>query len=158
MDMDIVEAVEAETTTFEQLRRFLFTRAPLKQIWLIGALAFNLIRIPFLFLYYLPVSTRPVASWTYEQAIRVRLFKAAVYNLAFTELSPALSLEPGKEGDRFVCMKPAAKELYQIEPLGVDDSVKPLVVGGTWYPRRPTTNEEVKLVVLHFHGMCNLLL
>jgi len=153
MDMDIVDAVEAETTTLERFRRFLFTRAPLKQIWLIGAIALNLVRLPFLCLYYLPVSTRPCAKWTYGQAIRVRLFRAVVYNLAFTELSPALSLEPAKEGDRFVCMKPAAKEVYQVEPLGVDNSVKSVVVGGTWYPKRPTTKDEVKLVVLHFHGM-----
>ena len=153
MDMDIVDAVEAETTSLEQLRRFLFTRAPLKQIWLIGAIALNLVRLPFLFLYYLPVSTRPCADWTYGQAIKVRLFRAAVYILAFTEHSPVLSLEPGKEGDRFVCIKPLASELYQVEPLGVDDSVKPEVVGGTWYPKRPTAEDEVKLVVLHFHGM-----
>lgn len=152
MDMDIVNAVEAETTSLEQLRRFLFTRAPLKQLWLTAAIAFNLIRLPFLFVYYLPVSTRPCADWTYAQAIRVRLMRVAVYILAFTEHSPALSLEPGKEGDRFVCMKPAARELYQVEPLAVDDSVKPEVVGGTWYPRRPTTGDDVKLVVLHFHG------
>jgi len=87
----------------------------------------------------------------------VRLFKAAVFNLAFTELSPALSLKPGKDGDRFMCMKPAKPDLYQVEPLGVDDSVKPLVVGGTWYPRRPTMGDDVQLVVLHFHGMCIML-
>jgi acetyl esterase/lipase len=64
---------------------------------------------------------------------------------------PSKSLDPGKEKERFVVFNPAKEELY--EEVLVDEEIKPVKMGGVWYPRFfEKGKDETNWVVLHFHG------
>lgn len=81
----------------------------------------------------------------------MRLLKDVVASMSLVEMSTALSWEAGKEGDRWVKLAPA-KGAY-VGPVEGNQEVKPEVVGGTWYPSRLRSKEEVgEFVVLHVHG------
>jgi len=125
-----------------------WARQPFKSIWVSFALVSIAIRLPFWMLYYVPQRLRPVPSWTHRQALRTHLAKVVLYHIAVMRWSPAPSLAPGVEGDRFVHMKPSKEAIY----VGVltDPEITPTVIGGTWYPALPTQVEGN--VILHFHG------
>lgn len=124
----------------------------IKVAWAVFHGAYILLRIPFWCIYFLHPSLRQHPQWTYRQALRVRLFRSFIYLLGFTHFSPPLSLEPGKEGERFVVIDPARKDLY-VDILTCDESIKPEHIGATWYPSLPTSKYlENCDVVLHFHG------
>lgn len=73
--------------------------------------------------------------------------------MALVEMSPVLSWEAGKEGDRWVKLVPAKASMY-VGPVEGSKEVRPEIVGGTWYPSRPRSKDEVgEFVVLHVHGM-----
>lgn len=150
--VDYKDGPKLETTTYEELRRAIFTRTPFKHIWATAAALFNIIRFPFWFVYYLPRATRPVPQWSYAQAIRIRLVTEMLYHTSFVEAVTPLSLEPGKEGKRWVVMQPAGEEIYA-GPLRSDRTIKPQPVGGTWYDTPLSRGEATGDVLFHIHGM-----
>lgn len=126
-----------------------WTRQPGKAVYTAFYTAYTLLRAPLWALYYLPKFTRPHRKWSWRQAFMTRILKAVLHYWAKVESKTSLSLQPGKEKDRFIVARPGPQDLY----TGVtrrDDKVQPHLVGSTWYPKRYSPDE--KYVVLHFHG------
>jgi len=48
-------------------------------------------------------------------------------------------------------MKPASRSKY-IGVAACDAEIKPIEIGGTWYPYPPSSSAETGDVILHFHG------
>lgn len=141
--------VTAGTTTVAPGGGFA-TRQPGKALWLLVAIVSTSFRLPIWLLYYIPQSRRPNPRWTYRQAILNAVVKQIVYHSASMRLQKPLSLESGKEKERFVVMKPSREDLYQ----GVlkDAEIKPTAVGGTWYPSLYREGDPAHRIILHFHG------
>ncbi|KAI0409973.1 alpha/beta hydrolase fold-3 domain-containing protein [Xylaria palmicola] len=93
---------------------------------------------------------RPLPTWTIKQAVMVRLFNKILNILSRTETPVPLPLEPGKEKDRWVTFEPFPEDVYR-GPLA-SESVKPAVIGGTWYPQKPADAAAAGTVLLHLHG------
>lgn len=74
-------------------------------------------------------------------------------SISLVEMGTPLVWEAGKEGDRWVVLKPREEGVY-VGPVKGEGSVRPERTGGTWYPRRLRTEGEVgEYVVMHVHGM-----
>lgn len=74
--------------------------------------------------------------WAYAAAVEFRMPK---------------SLEPGTDKERFINMEPAESNSYR--DILDDSKVRPIKIGGMWYPKPHSPTEDVgKLVILHFHG------
>jgi len=129
----------------------LITSHPGKFLWILLAIGFNMARLPFWMLYYLPSSTRPTKKWTYNQAIRRRIFHALLTNGSLIEMKTPESLKPGKEGKQFVLIEPAPSSSYKGIVLK-DKEIKPKAIGGTWYPVPLEKYKGTEEVVMHFHG------
>lgn len=132
----------------------LLTTQPYKALWVLGAIATTVIRLPFWLVYFLPSFLRQDPRWTYAQAIRVRLLRIFLHHASIVEMDTLLPLTPGDEKNRFVVTNPAATSRYT-GPCNSLPAVKPLKLGGTWYPAPPPPPAETAAydtVVLHFHG------
>ena len=127
------------------------SKQPGKAIWTILFIVFGPLRLSFLLLYFIPKRLRPHPQWTYRQAVGNALLKSWFSFASTVEFRTSKSLEPGSEKERFVVMDPAKSESY----VGVvnDNSVRPTVIGGMWYPKlyEPNVDKDRK-IVLHFHG------
>jgi acetyl esterase/lipase len=127
----------------------------------------------------MPSFLRQNSSWSYKQAIMVRILRAFLNNVSQVEMKTPLSLKPGKEGmsiltfhkrilcdivsshfamltekppaSNFAVMKPAATSKY-IGVAACDAEIKPTEIGGTWYPSPPSSSSQTGDVILHFHG------
>ena len=126
------------------------TQQPGKAIWTLYAVISIIVRLPFWLFYFIPRALRPQPQWTYRQAITNKVVKAGTYFLFSMRVTPTLSLDPGKEKERFVVLEPAPADLYQ----GVleDKIISPVTIGGTWYPVPYHKSEARERVILHFHG------
>ncbi|MCJ1419725.1 hypothetical protein MMC32_006081 [Xylographa parallela] len=126
------------------------TQQPGKAIWTLYAVISIIVRLPFWLFYFIPRALRPQPQWTYRQAITNKVVKAGTYFLFSMRVTPTLSLDPGKEKERFVVLEPAPADLYQ----GVleDKIISPVKIGGTWYPVPYHESEARERVILHFHG------
>lgn len=98
---------------------------------------YTFVRIPLWTLLYVHPSFRQHVRWTWRQALRVRLFRAFVYFVGLTRPAPPLSMQPGKEGKRFIVIQPAEEDVYR-DVLTCDEQIKPSEVGATWYPDLPS--------------------
>ncbi|KAF2114681.1 Alpha/Beta hydrolase protein [Lophiotrema nucula] len=110
-----------------------------------------LLSIPFWGAYLVPRGSRQHPRWSWRQALQVRCFRAVIEVLGRFRIGDTLSLNPGKEGERFIVMEPADPQMYT-GILRCDESIMPETIGGTWYPERLQEQEGVEVVVLHFHG------
>ncbi|KAF2825330.1 alpha/beta-hydrolase [Ophiobolus disseminans] len=129
------------------------TYQPFKGLYALTALGFELARLPLFLAKYLHNYGRQHPEWTFRQALGVRIFFSVVYHLATTQTGTALPLTPGSEKERWITMKPAKEEMYK-GPLRSNPDVKPVEIGGTWYPA-PLTNGSDKSnikVIFHIHG------
>lgn len=119
-------------------------------------------KLPFLlFLYSVSRSARPHKSWSVQTSIAVRFLKALVDADSQVQSPVPLSLEPGKEGDRFKICEPYPSSLYA-GPLAAVPSVRPTKVGGTWFPNFQAATNKLSssssssssppTVVYHIHG------
>ncbi|KAI1282981.1 alpha/beta hydrolase fold-3 domain-containing protein [Xylaria sp. FL0933] len=93
---------------------------------------------------------RPLPTWSFKQSIMLKIFTKLVFLMSRTETPVPLPLEPGKEKDRWAKLEPFPKDVYR-GPLE-SKSVEPSVIGGTWYPQKPTDPANAGTVVLHVHG------
>lgn len=84
------------------------------------------------------------------QALGVRILKQFLSYGSAVEMKTPENLKPGKEGARFVTMQPG-KQSHYVGVVSKDKDIKPLTIGGTWYPKRPTPGTASD-VILHFHG------
>lgn len=131
----------------------LLTTQPFKTFYALSALAFELCRLPLWILKFSLPFARQHPKWSFRQAFSVRIFMAAVYHLANVQIKTPLPLTPGKEKERFIVIKPADSRYY-IGPLAPTSTVKPVEIGGSWYPAPLTSSSSTDnlTVVLHIHG------
>jgi acetyl esterase/lipase len=110
-------------------------------------------RLPLWLLKYSTPLGRQHKQWSFRQAFSIRLFFSAVYHIANVQLKTALPLTPGKEKERFIVIDAAASKYYK-GPLAPTSTVKPIQIGGSWYPAPLTPSSETSslTVVLHLHG------
>ncbi|KAJ5494449.1 Alpha/beta hydrolase fold-3 [Penicillium fimorum] len=129
------------------------TRYPGSAIWIIIAIFRGFLEASFYSIYYIPSSLRQSPTWTYRQACMTRLLERVFHIITEIGFTQSLSLEPDKVGDRWVTIDPASASAYSSD--FASETVKPEMVGGTWYPNLPSKQsllEEQGLVVLSFHS------
>ncbi|KAL8909848.1 MAG: hypothetical protein Q9171_004835 [Xanthocarpia ochracea] len=122
-------------------------------IWTVITVTVYFFRVPLMGLYYIPGICRQHPKWTYRQAIGVQLLRIWFKYASTVMFSFPISLEPGKEAERFVVIEPSTRDIYGALPDTSDLTVKPKPIGGTWYPRLyNATDDATRQVILHFHG------
>jgi acetyl esterase/lipase len=131
----------------------IFTYQPFKALYGTAALGFELARLPLWLIKYFTAYGRQHPEWTFKQALGVRIFFSAVYHLAVLQVKTPLLLTPGKEKERFIVINTAADKYYK-GPLAPTEHVKPISIGGSWYPAPLTASSDQSsiTVVLHIHG------
>ncbi|KAK2747126.1 hypothetical protein FQN57_002383 [Myotisia sp. PD_48] len=134
-------------------RTKLLTSHPFKALYTIFFAVSSIAKLPFVLLYYLPSSLRPLRTWSYITSVRVWGAKQFLAYASAVELQLPVSLEPGKEGDRFITITPRHDDLYN-DAL-VSPQVKPQTIGGVWYPTLYSHDNPIhrdKKIILHMHG------
>ncbi|KAI1302281.1 alpha/beta hydrolase fold-3 domain-containing protein [Xylaria venustula] len=91
------------------------------------------LRIPFFATTALVPGLRPHNKWSVKQAFMTRLGYRILDLTSRVGITERLTLQPRKEGKRF-------------------HLVKPVTIGGTWYPEAPGVGNTPKTVFLYFHG------
>ncbi|KAK4127415.1 alpha/beta-hydrolase, partial [Parathielavia appendiculata] len=151
----------------------IWTRQPGFFVYTVYSVVRALIKLPCLMLMYTIPRFRPIRDWTFQQAF-VRAMTRLLFEYAsVVRFSPAQSLDPGKEKDRFVTIEPfeaqadSNKHNQQQETIytGIAkpnaNGIRPVAIGGTWFPA-PFNRESNQMntlapnrprrVFLHFHG------
>lgn len=77
------------------------------------------------------------------------LMRTFLYHSAVVIVKTPLKLDPGSEGERFVNIPPV--EGGHLKGILDDETIRPVTIGGTWYPSIPPEDYKSK-VILHFHG------
>ncbi|KAI4859414.1 alpha/beta hydrolase fold-3 domain-containing protein [Hypoxylon rubiginosum] len=124
---------------------------PLRLLFQLTYLGTVVARLPLWAFTALVKPFRPHPGWSAKQTFMVRAAYAIVDIESRVSITKPLSLKGGKEGNRFQTVEPPQSLDRYKGPLE-SDSVKPAVVGGTWYPHAPAADIASKLVVLYFHG------
>lgn len=127
----------------------ILTVQPFKAAYTLLAVVYEASRFPIWFLIY--VFRRPHPKYTLRQAVRLHIVKAFLSHTSAVRAGTPMSLEPGKEGDRFVVISPQGNWAYK-GPTA-DAEIKPTKVGATWTPSALQRSQvDDADVVLHFHG------
>jgi hypothetical protein len=105
---------------------------PIKGLYVLAALGFELARFPLFLAKYLHSYGRQHPAWTFRQALGVRVYFSLVYHLATAKVAPDLPLTPDNEKERWVILEPAKEQMYK-GPLRSNADVKPAKIGATWY-------------------------
>ncbi|KAL8845151.1 MAG: hypothetical protein Q9176_000319 [Flavoplaca citrina] len=124
---------------------------PFKALYVLIITLSVALRGPFWFLYLVPRFLRQHPSWTLRQSFMVQLLKVFLHHTSLVRAHPHWSLLPGAEKERYERISPSEKDVYH----GVlnDREIKPVEVGGTWYPTVYGPGDaKRKAVILHFHG------
>jgi acetyl esterase/lipase len=149
-----------------------WTRQPGFFIYTTYTIVKALIKLPCLMLLYIVPHFRPLREWTYQQAFARALTRLLFEYASVVEFSPAQSLDPGKEKDRFVTIEPftnpdenehdpQTKSIYTgiAKPSSTPNSITPTTIGGTWFPAPITPTSPLtcarrrrRRIFLHFHG------
>ncbi|KAH9879539.1 hypothetical protein IAQ61_001357 [Plenodomus lingam] len=131
----------------------ILTQQPVKGIYLLGALSFEIVRLPLVVVKNILSFARPHPDWSFRQSLSVHAAGAFIQHVASIQPTTPLPLEPGAEGERFVLVQPASDDTYQ-GPLRSNADVKPVSIGATWYPAPLTVGSDKSnvCVVLHIHG------
>ena len=127
----------------------LFARQPGKAVYVFSSLISLTVRLPVWLAYYLPTCFRPHSQWTYRQALMNQVLTAWHHFKTVTRVQ-SRNPNPDAENGRFVSIWPAQTDVYR--GIAYDSSVKPDVVGGIWHPSPYTTDDDSKMLILHFHG------
>ncbi|KAF2669956.1 alpha/beta-hydrolase [Microthyrium microscopicum] len=124
---------------------------PIKAVYALLAVVYELTRFPIWVLLYTFRVGRPHKSWTFSQALRMRIVKSFLAHSSTVRTKTKLSLEPGVEGDRFTIINPQGNWAYK-GPLA-DTSIRPTKIGAVWTPSALQRSQvDDADVVLHFHG------
>jgi acetyl esterase/lipase len=133
----------------------LLTTQPFKTVYVLLAAGFELACLPLWIARHITSYGRPHPGWTFRQALSVRLFFSLIWHIAKVQARTPLPLTPGKEKERFIVMKAkeANKDMFR-GPLIGNANVRPVDVGGTWYPAPLSRTSQLGnvVVVLHIHG------
>ena len=122
---------------------------PLRLLFSVAYVGSIVGRLPLWFLFSFTPFLRPRPGWTAKNAFTLWLSHALIDMRSRIGITETLSLEKGKEGNRFQVAKPAHTDLYQ-GPLVSD--IKPAAVGGTWFPAPLGSDAASKMTVLYLHG------
>lgn len=132
-----------------------------RQLYAAAAAASILARLPWWLVASVVPGLRPRRSWTVKAAFMTRLSRAGIDAQCNLGSTANVSLEPGREGDRFCVFGPFDDDVY-VGPLSarapaapVDGAadIRPGRTGGTWHPQRPSDGgDPPKTVVMHVHG------
>lgn len=125
----------------------LLTSYPGKAVWVLSSVIVTFAKLPFISLYH--VFKRPNPQWTVRQALTNHLMRSMLYHVAVVQMKTPLSLDPGTEGEKFITMPPVGDS--HLKGVLNDKTIRPVEVGGTWYPSRPPAEYKDK-ALLHFHG------
>jgi acetyl esterase/lipase len=126
------------------------TSQPGKLLFTLYIISLNATRLPFWMIYFIPSFLRQNPRWTYKQALGTRVFKEVLRWMSAVEIATPMKLIAGNEGDKFVTIQPGQSDKY-IGIVAQDAEIKPVTIGGTWYPG-PPPSALAGNVVLHFHG------
>ncbi|KAI8944851.1 alpha/beta hydrolase fold-3 domain-containing protein [Xylaria longipes] len=132
------------------VRHSLLSYQPLRFLLQLSYVATIIPRLPYYCLVALVPSFRPNPAWTAKQTFITRLVRPLLDLVSRVGITETLTLEKGKEGERFQTVAPSDLDVYK-GPL-VHGTVKPATIGGTWFPRAPGPDVERKTVFLYFHG------
>lgn len=130
-----------------------------RQLYTVAAVVSILARLPWWLVASVVPGLRPRRSWTVKAAFMTRLSRAGIDVQCNLGTTATVSLEPGREGDRFCVFGPFEDDVY-VGPLSPRAAagdgatvIRPGKTGGTWYPQRPSDGgEPPKTVVMHVHG------
>lgn len=127
---------------------------PIRIFYHLYTLATTLPKVPFWLISALVPALRQHPSWTFKQSFITNLARAIITNNSTIAITETQTLKPGKQGDRWVPIKPFDDELY-VGPL-LSELVRPGDAGGTWYPAKPpapsSSSSSLKKVALYIHG------
>lgn len=131
----------------------ILTKQPVKGVYVLGAIGYELIRFPLILIKYLLSYGRQHPEWTLRQALSVHIVCSAIKHMATIHVGTPLPLNPGSEKERFVLIQPAGDEKYQ-GPLRSNPDVRPVEIGATWYPAPLSAESDTSnvMVFLHIHG------
>lgn len=127
------------------------TKQPSKLLYTLFLVSFGLVRLPLWMVYFSIPQLRQNPQWTFKQAVGVRVIKEFLSWMSTVEKITPFDLGKGKEGERFIQIQPASSSRY-IGPVDQDPQIKPVTIGGTWYPQTPSSAAEAGKVIIHFHG------
>ncbi|PLB49305.1 alpha/beta-hydrolase [Aspergillus steynii IBT 23096] len=121
---------------------------PFKLLFILHFLPVASLRLLFYIVFYAFRFSRP--RWPYRRCISVEIIKLSVELVYGIDYKAKLSLNPDKEGDQFIRIKPRLDCVYK----DILDSaeIKPAIVGAIWYPTRYSNADTTQKIVLHFHG------
>ncbi|KAK4143711.1 Alpha/Beta hydrolase protein [Dichotomopilus funicola] len=138
-----------------------WTRQPGFFVYTTYTIAKAVVKLPSLMLLYTIAQFRPVREWTHKQAFVVALTRFFFEYSTTVEFSPAQTLDPGQEKDRFVAIDPiqqATIPIYTGIATPQPNGIRPTKIGAVWHPAPPSTKDGVsslataERVFLHFHG------
>ncbi|KAI1386964.1 alpha/beta hydrolase fold-3 domain-containing protein [Hypoxylon trugodes] len=128
----------------------LISYQPLRFVYKLSYFGTIIARLPYYTLVALIPAFRPNSKWSAKQTFMTRILQPLLDMTSRIGITETLTLEQGKEDERFQIVKPSTLDVYQ-GPLH-SESVKPATIGGTWYPNPPQADISSKIVVLYFHG------
>lgn len=88
-------------------------RQPGKAIWTGLVLVSCIVRVPFLFIYFIREFLRPHPLWTYRQAVTNEITKIYFKYAGTVENKTVRSVKPGADKERFVVIRPAEQAIYR---------------------------------------------
>uniref|UniRef100_A0A8H7KD97 Alpha/beta hydrolase fold-3 domain-containing protein n=1 Tax=Bionectria ochroleuca TaxID=29856 RepID=A0A8H7KD97_BIOOC len=124
------------------------SRQPLNALFHLLYAVTIIVRLPFWLIVALLARQNP--KWSVKQALSRPIAKAIIDLEARIGITEKISLEPGREGDRFQVIQPHSSDLYK-GPLS-SSNVSPDAVGVTWFPQAPGKDIISKTVALYIHG------
>jgi acetyl esterase/lipase len=108
------------------------------------------LQLPYFTLRAVVPALRPHPQWSAKQTFMTRFVYQLLDLTSRVGITETLTLEPGKEGQRFQIVKPATPDLYA--GLLASTNTKPGTIGGTWFPNVPKGDVATKVIFLYFHG------
>lgn len=126
-----------------------FSRTPFRQFYICYSLASFLCKLPFWGLLSAVPYTRLQHTWTFTQSLTLYIAHFFVDTQACIGVTERLTLEPGRDGDRFQKIEPFTEDFYR-GPLK-SATVRPAEIGGVWFAQRPTSTPKGP-IVLWIHG------
>lgn len=140
----------------KQTKHPLVSYQPLRIIYHLFKLTTTITQLPFWLVRALIPALRQHPSWTFKQSLMSAAARVLIGHDSAIAITETLSLKPGKQGDRWVPLKPFEDDLY-VGPL-LSELARPGETGGTWYPAAPgpeaasSTSPPFKKIAMHIHG------
>ncbi|KAI1819939.1 alpha/beta hydrolase fold-3 domain-containing protein [Xylaria intraflava] len=123
---------------------------PFRLIFKLTYTATIILRLPYYALRAAVPFLRQHPAWSAKQSFLTLVTYPLLDLASRIGITDTLTLEQGQEGKRFQLVRPSASGFYK--GVLASETVKPAIVGGTWYPTVPGQDIASKTVFLYFHG------